>query len=92
MDVVNTKNATILGRNMNLRKLLERKVRQHGDKPYIIFIDKDLNEEIVTYRQFDETVNRLANWLLKKGIQKGDFVLTHLPNSTSALPFTPSQK
>ena len=82
MDVLNTKNATILGRNMNLRKLLERKVRQHGDKPYIIFIDKDLNEEIVTYRQFDETVNRLANWLLKKGIQTGDFVLTHLPNST----------
>ena len=49
MDVLNTKNATILGRNMNIRKLLERKVRQHGDKPYIIFIDKDSNEEILTY-------------------------------------------
>ena len=82
MDILNTKNATILGRNMNVRKLLERKVRQHGDKPFIIFVDKDLNEEILTYRQFDETVNRLANWLLEKGIRKGDFVLVHLPNST----------
>lgn len=82
MDVLNTKNATTIGRNMNLRKLLERKVRQHGDKPYIIFIDKDMKEEIVTFRQFDERVNRLGNWLLSRGIKKGDFVLTHLPNST----------
>ena len=81
MEVLNTKNATILGRNMNIRKLLERKVRQHGDKPYIIFVDKNQKEEIVTYNQFDETVNRLANWLLSRGIQKGDFVMTHLPNS-----------
>jgi len=82
MDILNTKNATILGRNMNVRKLLERKVRQHGDKPYIIFIDKDSNEEIITYKEFDNTVNKLGNWLLKQGIKKGDFVLTHLPNST----------
>ncbi|MCK4791666.1 MAG: AMP-binding protein [Desulfobacteraceae bacterium] len=82
MDILNTKNATILGRNMNVRKLLERKVRQHGDKPYIIFIDKNSNEEIVTYKEFDNTVNQLGNWLLKQGIKKGDFVLTHLPNST----------
>ena len=82
MDILNTKNATILGRNMNARKLLERKVRQHADKPFIIFVDKELNEEILTYRKLDETVNRLANWLLEKGIRKGDFVLVHLPNST----------
>jgi len=81
MDVLNTKNATLIGRNMNIRKLLERKVRQHGDKPYIIFLDKNLHEEILTYEQFDQTVNKLANWMLKQGIQKGDFVLTHLPNS-----------
>lgn len=82
MEILNTNNATILGRKMNSRKLLERKVRQHGDKPFIIFVDKDLNEEILTYREFDERVNRLANWLLGKGIQRGDFVLVHLPNST----------
>lgn len=85
MDILNTNNATILGRKMNTRKLLERKVRQHGDKPFVIFIDKDMNEEILTYKQFDQLVNRLANWLLSKGIQKGDFVLTHLPNSSGFL-------
>ncbi|MHC4711181.1 MAG: AMP-binding protein, partial [Planctomycetota bacterium] len=35
---------------------------------------------ILTYREFDETVNRLSNWLLGRGVGKGDFVLTHLPN------------
>ena len=85
MDILNTKNATILGRNINTRKLLERKVRQHGDKPFIIFLDKDLEEEILTYSQFEEKVNRLANWLLGKGIGKGDFVLVHLPNSSGFL-------
>lgn len=85
MEVLNTENATLIGRKMNIRKLLERKVRQHRDKPFLIFIDKDDNEEVVTYGQFDDRVDRLANWLLSRGIQKGDFVMTHLPNSTGFL-------
>ena len=85
MGIMNTENATIIGRNMNIRKLLERKVRQHGDKPFIIFIDKEMNEEILTYNQFNEKVNRFANWLLSRDIRKGDFVLTHLPNSSGFL-------
>ena len=80
MDILNTKNATSIGRNMNTRKLLERKVRQHGDKPFVIFIDRDQNEEILTYRQLNEMLNRLANWMINQGIEKGDFSLTHLPN------------
>ncbi len=82
MEILNTRNATMIGRNMNARKLFERKVRQHGDKPFIIFVDKDEKEEILTYGQLKDTAGRLANWLLQKGIQKGDFVLVHLPNST----------
>jgi crotonobetaine/carnitine-CoA ligase len=85
MDIMNTKHATIIGRNMNVRKLLERKVRQHADKPFVIFVDKNQREEILTYTQFDEQVNRLGNWLSKRGISKGEFVLTHLPNSTGFL-------
>jgi crotonobetaine/carnitine-CoA ligase len=81
MAVLDTRHATIIGRQKNLRKLLETKVRQHGDKPFIIFVDRDQNELILTYRQFDDQVNRLANWLLSKDIGKGDCVLTHLPNS-----------
>lgn len=85
MGILDTNHATLLGRSMNLRKLLERKVRQHGDKPFVVFLDRDLREEVVTYRDFDERVNRLANWLLSRGIRKGDFVLTHLPNSLGFL-------
>jgi len=85
MEILNTQHATSIGRNMNIRKLLERKVRQHGDKPFIIFLDKDFEEEVLTYREFDEKVNRLANWLLSRGIKKGDFILTHLPNSPGFL-------
>ena len=85
MDIMNTENATTIGRNMNVGKLLERKVRQRGDKPFIISIDKEMNEEILTYNQFSEKVNRFANWLLSRDIRKGDFVLTHLPNSSGFL-------
>ncbi len=85
MEILNTNHATIIGREKNIRKLLETKVRQHGDKPFIIFVDKNDLEEVLTYRQFDEKVNRLANWLLSRGITKGDFVLTHLPNTPGFL-------
>lgn len=83
MQVLNTDNATQIGRNRSLRDLLEMKVRQHGDKPFIIFVDAAGEEEVLTYAQFDEKVNRLGNWLLSRGIAKGDFVLTHLPNSSA---------
>lgn len=85
MDILNTNNATLIGRKRNLRKLLEMKVRQHSDKPFIIFVDAAGQEEILTYQQFDEKVNRLANWLLSRGVTKGDCVLTHLPNSPGFL-------
>ena len=83
--ILNTSNSTLIGRGQNLRMLLERKVRQHGNKPFIISVDADGKEEILTYLQFDEKVNRLSNWLLVVGVAKGDFVLTHLPNSAAFL-------
>ena len=85
MSILNTRNATQIGRNINIRKLLERKVRQHTDKPFIIFVDKHGKEEILTYQQFDESVNRFANWLIDRGVAKGDFVFTHLANSPGFL-------
>ncbi|MFC1669488.1 class I adenylate-forming enzyme family protein [Spirochaetota bacterium] len=81
MSILNTSNANLLGRKNNIRKLIELKVKQHGDKPFLIFKPKDGGEEILTYRQFDDQVNRLANWYLSKGIDKGDCVMVHLPNS-----------
>ncbi|MBT4264204.1 MAG: acyl--CoA ligase [Deltaproteobacteria bacterium] len=73
--------STEIGRQNSLRQLLEYQIQRYGDKPFIIFVDKDNNEEILTYRQFGQQVNRLANWFLSIGITKGDFILCHLPNS-----------
>ena len=77
---MNTDRANPLGRNTTVRSLLERKVRQHPDKPFVIFIDREGAEETLTYAEFDEQVNRLANWMLSEAITKGDRVLVHLPN------------
>jgi crotonobetaine/carnitine-CoA ligase len=71
----------IIGRRQNLRKLLERKAERYGDKPFIIFVDAQENEEILTYNSFNDLVDRFANWLLSMGIKKGDFIMVHLPNS-----------
>ncbi len=79
---LNFTNATTeIGRRNSLRQLLETKIEHHGDKPFVIFVDRDNNEEILTYRQFGDQVNRLSNWFLSKGIKKGDFILCHLTNT-----------
>ncbi|RMF94848.1 MAG: ATP-dependent acyl-CoA ligase [Candidatus Schekmanbacteria bacterium] len=72
----------IIGRNKNLRKLLEFQAEDKPDKDFIIFIDKNDNVETLTYKEFNKKVNKLANALLDLGIKKGDFVTCHLPNST----------
>ena len=74
--------STEVGLENSLRQLLEFQIQQYGNKPFIIFVDRNKKEEILTYRQFGDQVNRLANWFLSRGIKKGDFILCHLPNST----------
>ncbi|OGL47749.1 MAG: hypothetical protein A2W05_03990 [Candidatus Schekmanbacteria bacterium RBG_16_38_10] len=74
--------STIIGRNKNLRKLLEFQAENYPNKIFLIFIDRNDNVEAVTYKEFNEKVNRLANGLLSLGVKKGDFVTCNLPNST----------
>lgn len=74
--------STIIGRNKNLRKLLEFQAETYPNKIFLIFIDRNDNVEAVTYKEFNEKVNRLANGLLSLGVKKGDFVTCNLPNST----------
>jgi acyl-CoA synthetase (AMP-forming)/AMP-acid ligase II len=40
---------------MNIRQLLESRVRQHPDKAFLIFED-----QVTSYADFDTTVNRVA--------------------------------
>lgn len=65
---------------MNLGTYLDQKVDQYGDKPYLFFYD-----QIVTYREFGERVDKLAHGLLKLGFKKGDVIHVWLQNSPENL-------
>ena len=54
---------------MNVRQLLESRVRQHPDKAFLIFED-----QVISYADFDTTVNRVACGFLRLGIGAGDRV------------------
>ncbi len=64
----------------NLGTLLPRHARYRGDHTAIVFEDTRL-----TFRQFRERVNRLANALHGLGVRKGDKIATILPNCLEQL-------
>lgn len=58
-----------------IRDMLEERVAATPDWVYIAYYS-----EYITYKQFDDEVNRLANALKKLGVKKGDVVYIHLIN------------
>ncbi|MCL1865744.1 MAG: long-chain fatty acid--CoA ligase [Spirochaetes bacterium] len=58
-----------------LHEILERTVSKFGDRDALIFQGFRM-----TYNELNDTVNRLACFLHKKGIKKGDVVSILLPN------------
>lgn len=60
---------------MNIRQILEEKVKIHSQKTAIIFKDK-----IVSFCRLKEMSFKLADSLTKLGIKKGDKVALYLPN------------
>jgi len=67
---------------MNISEMLKRNGRMHPHDIALIerVPTKDLRKEI-TWKQFDERVNRLANGLIAHGVGKGDRVLHWMMNS-----------
>jgi acyl-CoA synthetase (AMP-forming)/AMP-acid ligase II len=65
---------------MNIANLLSRNARYNPDKLAIVFEDQRY-----TFRQFNQSVNQLANALKKKGIKKGDKIATLVPNCLELL-------
>ncbi len=59
----------------NLREMLEQRVEETPDWVYIAYYG-----EHITYKEFDEKVNRMANALSRLGIKKGQVVYVHLSN------------
>ncbi|MEO0642185.1 MAG: long-chain-acyl-CoA synthetase [Pseudomonadota bacterium] len=55
---------------------LEQSVDAHADSPAFVFEGQSL-----TYREFDERANAVANWALSQGLKPGDAVALILENS-----------
>lgn len=64
----------------DLREMSEKRAEENGDKIYLYFYD-----DSVTFRQFNERVNRIANGLKSIGVKKGDTVHIYLNNSPDFL-------
>ncbi|UCG05944.1 MAG: AMP-binding protein [Desulfobacterales bacterium] len=61
---------------MNIGSLFARHAQYRPNHPAFVFEDQRL-----TWRELNNSINRLANAMLDLGIQKGDKVATILPNS-----------
>ena len=65
---------------MNLGMLFTRHARYRPDHTAVVFGDQRL-----TYLQFNQNINKLANAMLSLGIRKGSTVATVLPNCLELL-------
>jgi long-chain acyl-CoA synthetase len=65
---------------MNIGNLLSRHARYQPDKLALVFEDTRWS-----YREYNQSVNRLANALLDLGIKKGEKIVTLLPNCIELL-------
>ena len=66
--------------NFHLRTLISRHAKYRPHHTAVVFKDTRL-----TYREFNHSVNRLANAFVDMGIQKGDKIATILPNCLELL-------
>ena len=60
--------------------LLDQTAAKYGDKVAVYF-----DEQRITYKQLQASVNRVANGLKKLGVEEGDRVLMRLPNIPPAI-------
>jgi crotonobetaine/carnitine-CoA ligase len=73
--------------NRNLRQILEYQARSQPEKVFLLFEDAQGRSLTLTYREFNEQVNRAANVLLSLGVKKGDRFNLYLPNCPEFLHF-----
>lgn len=74
--------------DMSWAELIEEKARKYGDRPFLIFEDKEFS-----FRQMDENANKVANFLLKLGAGRGKGIAIIMGNCPQYLDvFIGSQK
>ena len=65
---------------MNIGSLLTRQARYRPEKLALVF-----EKNRLTYREYNQNINRVANAMLDMGIKKGDKIATLLPNCMELL-------
>ncbi|MBN2125053.1 MAG: AMP-binding protein [Deltaproteobacteria bacterium] len=72
---------------MIIAEILARNARMYGDREALIERDAATkNRRIITWKEFDDQANRVANALMAKGIKKGDRVIHLMMNCLEWLP------
>ncbi|MFC1820254.1 class I adenylate-forming enzyme family protein, partial [Thermodesulfobacteriota bacterium] len=72
---------------MIIFEILSRNARMYGDQTAIIERDPEKGgRREITWREFDDMANRIANALIAKGIKKGDKVIHLMMNCLEWLP------
>src|SRR4030042_2726087 len=71
---------------MTITEILARNARFTPDAPAIIEITPSKNHRrVITWKEFEERANRVANALIARGIKKGDVVMHLMMNSINWL-------
>lgn len=72
---------------MIISEILARNARMYGDEIALIEREPAKNKRVViTWKEFDDLANRIANALIKKGVKKGDKVIHLMMNCIEWLP------
>ncbi len=64
-------------KNLTLGQLLDQAVSTHPDREAVVYVDRDYR---LTYREFNEVVDRLARGLMALGVRKGEKVAVWATN------------
>ena len=67
--------------NRTLSGIFRQFAAYHPDKTFLIFEDLEGHCQQWSFAQFEQRVNRSANWLLAMGIKRGESFNFHAPNS-----------
>jgi len=72
---------------MIITEILARNARMYGDKIALIEREPAKNKRVaITWQEFDDMANRVANALIAKGVKKGDKVIHLMMNCLEWLP------
>jgi long-chain acyl-CoA synthetase len=67
---------------MTITEMLARNARMYPDSPALIEITPSKNQrKTITWKEFDNNANRVANALITRGVKKGDVVVHLMMNS-----------